>query len=137
MKKLFVIAAVAGIIIAANTLLAQGKLNEIVIFKITDLNTPSATLVGTGMNGFKLTVGEEIYVMAKGRDENGKEVAIWPTWKADKELSISVVEGKSKIAKIKALRKGAAAIFFSAIYIDDSGKKYEGGVVGEVKEIVK
>lgn len=135
MKKILVIAAVAGIIIAANTLLAQGKLEEIAIFKVTDLNTPSATLVGTGMNGFKLTVGEEIYVMAKGRDENGKEVAIWPTWKADKELSISVVEGKSKIAKIKALRKGAP-ISFSAIYIDDSGKKYEGGVMGEVKEIV-
>lgn len=131
MKKILVIAAVAGIIIAANTLLAQGKLEGIAIFKITDLNTPSASLVGTGMNSFKLTVGEEIYVMAKGRDENGKEVAIWPTWKADKELSISAVEGKSKIAKIKALQKGTS--FFSAIYIDDSGKKYEGGVMGEIK----
>jgi hypothetical protein len=133
MKKILAIATVASIIIAANTLLAQGKLDSINIFKITDPNTPSATLVGTGMNSFKLTVGEEILVMAKGFDENGKEVAIWPTWKADKELSISVVEGKSKVAKIKALRAGDGAVFFSAIYIDDSGKKYEGGVMGEVK----
>lgn len=136
MKKLFLIAAAVGMMIAANTLLAQGDGVEIVIFKVTDLNTPSATLVGTGMNSFKLTVGEEIYVMAKGRDENGKEVAIWPTWKADKELSVIVVEGKSKIAKIKALQKGAP-LFFSAVYIDDSGKKYQGEVMGEVKEPAK
>jgi len=134
MKKMFAIAAVASILVAANTLFAQGKLDQILIFKITDPNTPSASLVGTGMTGFKLTVGEEILVMAKGVDENDNEVAIWPTWKADKELSVSVVEGKSKVARIKAVKAGEGAIFFSAIYIDDSGKKYVGEVMGEVKE---
>jgi len=134
MKKIFAIAVVASIIFTANSLLAQGKLDRILIFKITDPNTPSASLVGTGMTGFKLTVGEEILVMAKGFDESGNEVAIWPTWKADKELTVSVVEGKSKVARIKAVRAGTGAIFFSAIYIDDSGKKYVGEVMGEVKE---
>ncbi|MBU4267413.1 MAG: hypothetical protein KJ808_00985 [Acidobacteria bacterium] len=136
MKKIFVIAVVAGMILAANTVFAQGTVDQIIIYKVADPNTLSATLTGTGMNGFKLTVGEEIYVMAKGVDVDGKEVAIWPTWKAEKELSLSVVEGKSKVAKIKALQKGAP-LFFSAVYIDDAGKKHKGEVMGEVKEPAK
>lgn len=87
---------------------------------------------GTGITTFKLTVGEEIKVTAKGVDTEGKEVNIWPTWKADKELSILVVEGRSKTIVVKALKEGAP-LFISAIYITDEGKKVKGEGMGEVK----
>lgn len=87
---------------------------------------------GPGMGTFKLTVGEEMTVTAKGVDSEGKEVPIWPTWKADKELSIRVVEGRSKTAVVKALKEGAP-VFFTAVYITDEGKKVTGEAMGEVK----
>jgi len=104
----------------------QGPLNQIIIYKGEVAGT------GTGITTFKLVVGEEITVTAKGVDENGNDVPIWPTWKADKELSIRVVEGRSKTAVVKALKEGAP-IFFSAVYITDEGKKVSGDVMGEVK----
>lgn len=103
----------------------HGPLTQIIIFKGETAGT------GTGITTFKLIVGEEITVTAKGVDENGKDVPIWPTWKADKELSIRVVEGRSKTAVVKALKKGAP-VFFSAAYITDDGKKVSGEVMGEV-----
>lgn len=103
----------------------HGPLSLIIIYKGDVAGT------GPGMSGFKLKVGEEITVTAKGVDDEGKEVPIWPTWKADRELSIRVVEGRSKTAVVKALKEGAP-VFFQAIYITDDGKKVTGEVAGEV-----
>lgn len=103
----------------------HGPLSQIIIYKGDVAGT------GPGMSGFKLKVGEEITVTAKGIDEEGKEVPIWPTWKADRELSIRVVEGRSKTAVVKALKEGVP-VFFEAIYITDDGKKVTGIVAGEV-----
>lgn len=102
-----------------------GPLTQIIIYKGETDGT------GVGITTFKLTVGEEMTVTAKGVDENGKDVPIWPTWKADKELSIRVVEGRSKTAVVKALKEGTS--FFSAVYITDVGKKVTGEAMGEVK----
>jgi hypothetical protein len=135
MKK-FLFLLAFSFIVGMGAVFAQGQLDGIIVFKVADAGVTSASLKGTGMNGFKLTVGDEIFIMAKGNDSDGKEVAIWPTWKADKELAVSVVEGKSKVVKVKALKAGAP-LFISAIYIDDTGKKHEGGVMGEVKEKAK
>ncbi|GAF78095.1 unnamed protein product, partial [marine sediment metagenome] len=63
----------------------------------------------------------------------GNDVAIWPTWKADKELSIRVVEGRSKTAVVKAPKEYAGVLFITAIYITDAGKKVKGEIMGEVK----
>ncbi|MCL4512335.1 MAG: hypothetical protein M1470_14940 [Bacteroidetes bacterium] len=103
-----------------------GPLTQIIIYKGEVAGT------GTGINAFKLMVGEEITVTAKGIDKEGNDVPIWPTWKSDKELSIRVVEGRSKTAIVKALKEGAPA-YFSAVYITDDGKKVTGGVMGEIK----
>jgi uncharacterized protein YpmB len=104
----------------------HGPLAQIIIYKGETAGT------GTGITTFKLTVGEEMTVTAKGVDSEGKEVLIWPTWKADKELSIRVVEGRSKTAVVKALKEGAP-VYFSAVYITDEGKKVTGEVMGEIK----
>lgn len=135
MKKLLFL-VVLSFILGIGPVFAQGQIDNIVLFKVADASVTSASLIGTGMNGFKLTVGDEIFIQAKGFDKDGKEVAIWPTWKADKELVLSVVEGKSKVVKVKALKAGAP-LFISAIYIDDTGKKYTGEGMGEVKEKAK
>lgn len=110
----------------ANAQENHGPLSQIIIYKGETAGT------GTGITFFKLTVGEEMTVTAKGVDAEGKEVPIWPTWKADKELSIQVVEGRSKTAIVKALKEGAP-VFFSAVYITDDGKKATGDTMGEVK----
>lgn len=105
---------------------APGPLVQILIYKG---DTPGT---GPGMTGFTLRVGEEMTVTVKGVDANGNEVPIWPTWKADEELSVRVVEGRSKVAVVKAL-KPAAAAFFSAVYLTDDGRKVTGEVGGEIK----
>ena len=123
------ICTIALIVFSFNISFSQEKSSspeQIIIYKGETAGT------GTGMSSFKLTVGEEIIVTAKGIDLEGKEVPIWPTWKADKELSIRVVEGRSKTAVIKALKEGAP-VFIEAIYITDDGKKITGIVGGEVK----
>ncbi|MCX8015450.1 MAG: hypothetical protein N2748_05470, partial [candidate division WOR-3 bacterium] len=94
----------------------HGPLAQIIIYKGETAGT------GTGITTFKMTIGEEMTVTAKGVDKEGNEVPIWPTWKADKELSIRVVEGRSKTAVVKALKEGAP-VFFEAVYITDDGKK--------------
>lgn len=104
----------------------HGLLTQIIIYKGETAGT------GTGITAFKLTVGEEMTVTAKGVDEGGNDVPIWPTWKADKELSIRVIEGRSKTVIVKALKEGAP-VFFSAVYITDDGKKVSGEGMGEVK----
>lgn len=110
-----------------NTQVHSSTLEQIIIYKGKIAGT------GPGITSFKLTVDEEITLTAKGVDKDGNDVAIWPTWKADKELSITVMEGRSKTVIVKALKTGAP-IFISALYITDDGKKVKGEVMGEVKE---
>lgn len=104
-----------------------GTLANIIIYKGDTAGT------GPGIGVLKLKVGEEVTVTAKGEDDEGKEVPIWPTWKADKELSIRVVEGRSKTAVVKALKEVDVATFFGAVYITDEGKKVTGEVAVEIK----
>ena len=104
----------------------DGPLTQIIIYKGEVAGT------GTGITTFKFMVGDEMTVTAKGVDADGHDVPVCPTWKADKELSIKVVEGRSKTAVVKALKEGAP-VFFSAVYITDDGKKVIGEVMGEIK----
>lgn len=104
-----------------------GTLDAIIIYKGDTAGT------GTGIGVLKLKVGEEVTVTAKGVDSEGKEVPIWPTWKCDRELSIRVVEGRSKTAVVKALKESTTAAFFEAVYITDEGKKVTGTVAVEIK----
>jgi len=131
MKKKLLLLVVT--LFCTSMIYSQETIDQIILYKISDISVVSSSLTGTGMNGFKLYVNDEILIMAKAVNTEGKEVTIWPTWKADKELAISVVEGKSKIIKVKAMKKGVP-LFITAIYIDDTGKKYTGEVMGEVKE---
>jgi hypothetical protein len=111
---------------------ADAGLESIVLYQVTDKMATSAPLTGVGMNGFKLAVDQEILIFAKGIDKAGKEVPVYPTWKADKELSLAVVEGRSKTVVVKALKAGAP-LFITALYLTDDGKKVTGEVMGSVK----
>jgi len=104
-----------------------GPLTQIIIYSGDKPGT------GPGLSALKLTVGEEATVTAKGVDENGKDVPIWPTWKADKELSVRVVEGRSKTVVVKAVKESAVAAFFTAVYITDDGKKVKGEGMVNIK----
>ena len=111
---------------------ADSALASITLYKVTDPMATTASLVGVGINGFTLAVGEEMIVIAKGVDANDKEVPIWPTWTGDKELSLTVVGGRSRAVVVKALKPGAP-LFFTALYITDGGKKVKGEAMGKVK----
>ena len=134
MKKaifLFLIGAMAmGFFLSAQT--ADSELASIVLYKVADPMATTASLVGVGINGFTLAVGEEMIVIAKGVDANDKEVPIWPTWSGDKELSLTVVGGRSRAVVVKALKTGAP-LFITALYITDGGKKIKGEAMGKVK----
>ena len=117
---------VAFPVLTAYSQAKHGPLTQIIIYKGEVAGT------GTGITTFKFTVGDEMTVTAKGVDADGHDVPVWPTWKADKELSVKVVEGRSKTAVVKALKEGAP-VFFSAVYITDDGKKVIGEVMGEIK----
>jgi len=108
------------------------ELASITLYKVTDPMATTASLIGVGINGFTLAVGEEMIVIAKGVDANDKEVPIWPTWTGDKELSLMVVGGRSRAIVVKALKTGAP-LFFTALYITDGGKKVKGEAMGKVK----
>jgi len=129
MKKFVVIGVMVLMGLAAGLSYA-GELTQIIIYK------GEAAGTGVGINGFKLVVGDEMFLTAKGADAEGNDVPIWPTWKADKEISVQVVVGRSKTVKIKALKPGAP-LFVTAIYITDDGKKVTGDAMGEVKAAVK
>ncbi len=112
---------------------SDAALSQIVIYKVADKAATASSLTGTGINGFKLTEGEELILMAKGTTSDGKEVEIWPTWSCDKELSVSVVPGRSKTVVVKALKKGTP-LFITAYYLTDGGKKIKGEAMGTVIE---
>ncbi|MCX7991319.1 MAG: hypothetical protein N2999_04680 [Proteobacteria bacterium] len=127
-KTLFFIVTIILMSITATIVFSQEKHrspSHIIVYKGETAGT------GPGIGVLKMNIGEEITVTAAGFDSEGKEVPIWPTWKADKELSIRVVEGKSKSAVIKALKEGPS--FFEAIYITEEGKKISGGGAVEIK----
>lgn len=107
-----------------------GDLNNIILYFGDKAGT------GVGISAFKLVVGEEMTITAKGVDTSDNDVPIWPTWKVDRELSIKVVEGRSKTVVVKALKEGAP-LFITAIYIDDNGKKFTGEAMGTVKAAAK
>jgi hypothetical protein len=134
MKKvtIFSVIAVLAMGFALNAQSSDSGLAQIIIYKATDKMMTTSSLLGVGMNGFKLAVGEEMIIIAKGEDKDGKEVAIFPTWKADPEMSLIVVEGRSKTVVIKALKAGAP-LFVTATYITDDGKKVKGEVMGTIK----
>ncbi len=134
MRKAIVIPFFIGLtmMVALNAQVLDKDLDHIILYKVTDMMATSAPLTGVGMNGFKLAVGDEMIIYAKGVDANGNEVAIWPTWKADKELSISVVEGRSRTVVVKAVKAGEP-LFVTAIYKTDAGKKVTVDAMGSVK----
>ncbi|OIN98502.1 hypothetical protein AUJ66_00925 [Candidatus Desantisbacteria bacterium CG1_02_38_46] len=124
---------VVGILLGVMFMVAlsyAGELTQIIIYKGETVGT------GVGISSFKLVVGDEMFLTAKGADAEGNDVPIWPTWKTDKELSIKVVEGRSKTVAVKALKPGAP-LFITAIYITDDGKKVTGEAMGEVKAAAK
>ena len=88
---------------------------------------------GPGISTLKLTVGESVTITAKGVDDEGKNVPICPTWKADSELSLRPVLGKGRSIIIKAL-KPAIAAFVTATVITEDGKKVTCDIAVEVKE---
>jgi len=134
MKKVFLCSVIAGaaMILALNAQSLDKGLEQIILFKVTDTMAVSTPLTGVGLNGFKLAVGEEMILLAKGVNIEGQEVPIWPTWKADKELSLMVVEGRSRTVVIKAVKAGAP-LFVTAVYITDDGKKIKSEAMGSVK----
>lgn len=130
MKTLLLIALVSLVMLPAGTAVAQSAdeaLSQIILYP------GDAAGTGTGIGSIKLAVGEEMTITAKGVDKDGKEVNIWPTWKADKEFALTVVEGRSKTVVVKALKAGAP-LFVTCIYKTDGGKILKAEAMGSVKE---
>ena len=125
MKKILILAVMVLMGLSAAAVYA-GDLDMIILYAGDKAGT------GVGIGVFKLEVGKDMMITAEGVDEDGKDVPIWPTWKCDKELSVQVVEGKSKTIKVKALKAGEP-LFITAIYIDDNGKTFKGEAMGTVK----
>jgi len=125
MKKILILAVMVLMGLSAAAVYA-GDLDMIIFYAGDKAGT------GVGMTYFKLEVGKDMMITAKGVDKDGNDVPIWPTWKCDKELSVQVVEGKSKTIKVKALKAGEP-LFITAIYIDDNGKTFKGEAMGTVK----
>ena len=125
MKKILILAVMVLMGLSAAAVYA-GDLEMIFLYAGDKAGT------GVDMPVFKLEVGKDMMITAKGVDKDGNDVPIWPTWKCDKELSVQVVEGKSKTIKVKALKAGEP-LFITAIYIDDNGKTFKGEAMGTVK----
>ena len=125
MKKILILAVMVLMGLSAAAVYA-GDLDTIILYAGDKAGT------GVGIGVFKLEVGKDMMITAKGVDKDGNDVPIWPTWKCDKELSVQVVEGKSKTIKVKALKAGEP-LFITAIYIDDNGKTFKGEAMGTVK----
>jgi len=89
---------------------------------------------GPGLTSVKMSVGEEVILTAKGMDEKGNEVIIAPTWKSDKEISLTTVEGKGRSIKAKLLKAPSGLAYITCVVVTDSGKKMTGEVTVEVKK---
>lgn len=111
---------------ATKAILPAGDLSQIIVYKGEKAGT------GTGIISLRLKVGEEVLVTAKGVDKDGREIAIAPTWKGDKEFSITPLKDKPQTALVKALKPGSP-VFLSATQTLKDGKKVQGEIMGEIK----
>ncbi len=107
---------------------APNSLESILVYKGETLGT------GPGVSVLKLAVGEEVVIVAKGVDSEGKEVPIAPTWKADKEIALITVEGKGRCIKIRLKEAPSVAAYVTVVVIREDGKKISTDVAVEVKK---
>ncbi len=96
---------------------APNELDSILVYKG---ETPGT---GPGVSVLKLSVGEEVVLVAKGVNSEGKEVLIAPTWKADKEVSLIPVEGKGRCIKVRLKEAPSVAAYVTVVVIREDGKK--------------
>ncbi len=96
---------------------ASNSLDSIAVYKG---ETPGT---GPGVSVIKLNVGEEVTLVAKGLDSDGKEVFIAPTWKADKEIALITVEGKGRSIRARLKEAPSVTAFLTVVVIRDDGKK--------------
>lgn len=118
------------IFLASVALWAQSpnSLDSILVYKG---ETPGT---GPGISVLRLAVGEEVVLVAKGVDSEGKEVFIAPTWKSDKEISLETVEGKGRCIKIRLKEAPSVSAFVTVVVIREDGKKVSTDVAVEVKK---
>ncbi len=107
---------------------APNSLDSILVYKG---ETPGT---GPGVSVLKLAVGEEVVLVAKGIDSEGKEVPIAPTWKADKEIALITVEGKGRCIKIRLKEAPSVAAYVTVVIIREDGKKVSTDVAVEGKK---
>ncbi|MGQ9618080.1 MAG: hypothetical protein ACUVUG_03850 [Candidatus Aminicenantia bacterium] len=107
---------------------APNSLDSILVYKG---ETPGT---GPGVSVLKLSVGEELELVAKGVDSEGKEVLIAPTWKADKEIALIAIEGKGRCIKIRLKEAPSVAAYITVVVIRDDGKKVSTDIAVEVKK---
>lgn len=96
---------------------APDNLSVILVYKGETAGT------GPGIASLKLKVNEEAILTCKGMSEDGKEVLIAPTWKADKEVVLTPVEGKGRSIKAKLVKAPSGVAFITVTVITDGGKK--------------
>ncbi len=128
LKKALVVISLVGLVFISLSAQAPGSLDSIIVYKGEIPGT------GPGVSVLKLAVGEEIVLVAKGVDSEGKEVPIAPTWKADKEISLIPVEGKGRCIKAKLKEAPSVAAYVTVVVIRDDGKKISTDVAIEVKK---
>lgn len=127
-KKLLVLFSVIVLGLVSLWAQAPSSLDSILVYKG---ETPGT---GSGVSVLKLGVGEEVVLVAKGVDSEGKEVLIAPTWKADKEISLITVEGKGRCIKIRLKEAPSVAAYVTVVVIRDDGKKVSTDVAVELKK---
>jgi hypothetical protein len=107
---------------------APNSLDSILVYKG---ETPGT---GPGVSVIKLAVGEEVVLVAKGVDSEGKEVPIAPTWKADKEIALITVEGKGRCIRIRLKEAPSVSAYVTVVVIREDGKKVSTDVAVEAKK---
>jgi hypothetical protein len=107
---------------------APNSLDSILVYKG---ETPGT---GPGVSVLKLAVGEEVVLVAKGVDSEGKEVPIAPTWKADKEITLITVEGKGRCIRIRLKEAPSVSAYVTVVVIREDGKKVSTDVAVEAKK---
>lgn len=127
-KKLLVVVSVAVLGFLSVWAQAPSSLDSILVYKG---ETPGT---GSGVSVLKLGVGEEVILVAKGVDAEGKEVLIAPTWKADKEIVLTPVEGKGRCIKLRLKEAPSVAAYVTVVVIRDDGKKVSTDIAIELKK---
>lgn len=127
-KKLLMLVSVMIFGLVSLWAQAPSSLDSILVYKG---ETPGT---GSGVSVLKLAVGEEVVLVAKGVDSEGKEVLIAPTWKADKEISLITVEGKGRCIKIRLKEAPSVAAYGTVVVIRDDGKKVSTDIAVELKK---